>query len=76
MISLNSQPDQNRTSLPEKLFSHKLRTILPSLVPSTESATTKKHTITNSVNSNQNLMNTHPNLMIDNQHEKPTLEDV
>ena len=46
MLSLNSHPDQNRTSPAEKLFGHKLRTTLPSLIPFFQSATTKKHTIT------------------------------
>ena len=46
MLSLNSQPDQNETSLAKKLFRHKLRTILPSLIPPTQSSTTEKHTVT------------------------------
>ena len=46
MLSLSSQPDQNRTSSAEKLFGHKLRTTLPSLVPFTQSETFEKHTVT------------------------------
>ena len=147
MLSLNSQPDQNRTSPAEKLFGHKLRTTLPLLIPITQSITTKKQTVTHNLKRNlpeiapgttvwirtndqnlwgkkgidvsqsnrpqsynilskrgnilarnlchlipatgkSNLKNdydnsipvsnksTHPNLMIDNQHEKATLEDV
>ena len=134
MLSLNSQSDQNETSPAKKLFGHKLRTILPSLIPLTQSTTTEKHTVTHNLKLNlpeiapgttvwirtdeQNLWdkkgivvsqnnilarnrrhlipttekfnikndydnaipvsNTspYPNLMIDNQHEKPKLEDV
>ena len=141
MLSLTSQPDQQETSPAEKLFGHKLRTMLPSLIPFTQSTTTEKHTITYNLKLNlpeiapgttvwirtdeQNLWDkkgivwvkiivlnergnilarnrrhlipttekfnikhdygnsipvsntsTHPNLMIDNQHEKPKLEDV
>ena len=134
MLSLNSQSDQNETSPAKKLFGHKLRTILPSLIPLTQSTTTEKHTVTHNLNLNlpeiapgttvwirtdeQNLWDkkgivvsqnnilarnrrhlipttekfnikndydnaipvsntsTYPNLMIDNQHEKPKLEDV
>ena len=43
MLSLNSRPNQNRTSPAEKLFSHKSRPILPLLIPSTQNAATKKH---------------------------------
>ena len=46
MLSLNSQPDYNGTSPAEKLFGHKLRTTLPSLIPFTQSTTTEKHTVT------------------------------
>ena len=46
MLSLNSQPDQSRTSPAEKLFGHKLRTTLPSLISFIQSATAKKHSIT------------------------------
>ena len=46
MLSLNSLPDQNGTSPAEKLFGHKLRTTLPSLIPSIQSTATEKHTIT------------------------------
>ena len=35
ILFLNSLPDRNGTSLAEKLFGHKLRTTLPSLIPST-----------------------------------------
>ena len=52
MLSLNSLPDQNGTSPAEKLFSHKLRTTLPSLTPSTQSTTTEKHTITQNLGHN------------------------
>ena len=45
MLSLNSQPHQNGTSPAEKLFGHKLRTTLPSLIPSTQSTATEKHTV-------------------------------
>ena len=147
MLSLNSQPDQNETSPAEKLFGDKLRTILPSLIPFTQSTTTEKHTVAHNLKLNlpeiapgttvwirtdkqnlwdkkgivvsqnnrprsNNILNergdilarnrrhlipttekfnikndynnaipvgntsTHPNLMIDNQHEKPKLEDV
>ena len=43
MLSLNSQPDQNRSSPTEKLFGHKLRTTLHSLIPFTKNTATKKH---------------------------------
>ena len=140
MLSLNSLPDQNGTSPAEKLFGRKLRTTLPSLIPSTQSTATEKHTITQNLGCNlpeiapgntvrirkdeQNIWNkegivvsqnnrplsydilnergntltrnsrhllpttekfnikhdhdkhAHPNLMIDNQHEKPALEDI
>ena len=46
MLFLNSQPDQNVTSPAEKLLGHKLRTTLPSLIPFTQSMTTKKNTVT------------------------------
>ena len=46
MLSLNSRPDQNGTSPAEKLFGHKLRTTLPSLIPFTQSTATEKHTVT------------------------------
>ena len=46
MLSLNSQPYQNETLSAEKLFSHKLRTTLPSFIPFTQSTTTEKHTVT------------------------------
>ena len=46
MLSLTSQPNQQETSPAEKLFGHKLRTMLPSLIPFTQSTTTEKHTIT------------------------------
>ena len=49
MLSLNSQPDQNGTSPFEKLFGHKLRITLPSLIPSIQSTVTKKHTVTQNV---------------------------
>ena len=45
MLSLNSQPGQNGTSPAEKLFDHKLRTTLPSLIPSTQSSATEKHIV-------------------------------
>ena len=51
MLSLNSQPDHNRTSPAEKLFCHKLRTTLPLLTPSTQSVATKKHTVTQNLRS-------------------------
>ena len=49
MLSLNSQPDQNGASPTEKLFGHKLRTILPLLMPFTQSTTTEKYTITHNL---------------------------
>ena len=52
MLSLNSQPDQNETSPAEKLFGDKLRTILPSLIPFTQSTTTEKHTVTHNLKRN------------------------
>ena len=52
MLSLNSQPDQNRTSPAEKLFGHKLRTTLPLLIPFTQSTTTKKQTVTHNLKRN------------------------
>ena len=52
MLSLNSLPDQNGTSPAEKLFSRKLRITLPLLIPSTQSNTTKKHTITQNLGCN------------------------
>ena len=52
MLSLNSLPDQNGTSPAGKLFGHKLRTTLPSLIPSTQSTATEKHTITQNVGRN------------------------
>ena len=147
MLSLNLLPDQNGTSPAEKLFGRKLRTTLPSLIPSTQSIATEKHTITQNLGRNlpeiapgktvrirtdaQNIWDkkgivvsqnnrprlydilnergniitrnrrhllpttekfnikhdydnaipvsntsTYPNLMIDNQHEKPALEDI
>ena len=146
MLSLNSQPDQNGTSSAKTLFGHNLRTTLPSLIPSTWSTGTEKHTVTrnlrrkmpeivseqqceleptnkthgqkryrceskwshtivryfeeerkyfsqkpSSPDTNNRKFNieqdygnaipvcntyNHPHLMIDNQHEKPTLEDV
>ena len=52
MLSQNSQPDQNGTSPTGKLFSHKLRTILPSPMPFTQSTTTEKHTVTHNLKCN------------------------
>ena len=52
MLSLNSQPEQNGTSPAEKWFGHKLRTTFPSLIPFTQSSTTKKHTVTHNLKSN------------------------
>ena len=52
MLSLNSLPDQNRTSPAEKLFGRNLRTTLPSLIPSTQSTATEKHTITKNLGRN------------------------
>ena len=52
MISLNSQPDKIGTSPAEKLFGHKLRTTLPSLIPFTQSTTTEKHTVTQNLKRN------------------------
>ena len=46
MLSLNSLSDQNGTSPAEKLFGHKSRTNLPSLIPSTQSTATVEHTVT------------------------------
>ena len=46
ILSLNSQTDQNGTSPAKKLFGHKLRITLPSLIPFIQSTTTKKHTVT------------------------------
>ena len=46
MLSLYSQPDQNGTSPAEKLFGHKLRATLSSLIPSTQSTTIEKHIFT------------------------------
>ena len=46
MLSLNSKLDKNGTLPAEKLFSHKLRTILLSLIISTQSVTTEKNTVT------------------------------
>ena len=48
MLSLNSLPDQNGTLPAEKLFGHKLRTTLPSLIP----FTTEKHTVTHNLKRN------------------------
>ena len=50
MLSEKSQSDQSWTSLAEKLFDHKLRATLSLLLPSSQSASTEKHTIS------QNLM--------------------
>ena len=52
MLSLNSLPDQNETSPAEKLHGHKLRTTLPSLIPSIQSTVAEKHTITQNLGSN------------------------
>ena len=52
MLSLNSLPDQNGTLPPEKLFRHKLRTTLPSLIPLTQSTITEKHTVTHNLKRN------------------------
>ena len=52
MLSLNSLPDQNGTSPAEKSLGHKLRTTLPSLIPSTQSTATEKHTITQNLGHN------------------------
>ena len=52
MLSLNSQPDQNGTSSAEKVFGHKLRTTLLLLIPSTQSAATEKHTVTQDLRHN------------------------
>ena len=52
MLSQNSQPDQNGTLPAEKLFGHKLRTTLPSLIPFTQSITTKKHLVTHKLKRN------------------------
>ena len=49
MLFLNSQLNKNGTSIAEKLFSHKLRTILPLLIPFTQSVTTEKHAVTQNV---------------------------
>ena len=46
MLSLSSRPDQSGTSPAEILFSDKLRTTLPWLIPSTQSTATKKHAVT------------------------------
>ena len=46
MLTLNLQPKQKRTSPAEKLFSHKVRTTLSLLIPSTQSAATENHTVT------------------------------
>ena len=46
MLSLKLQPDQNETSSAEELFGHKLRTALPSIISSTQSAATEKHAVT------------------------------
>ena len=43
VLSLNSRPNQNGISPAEKLFSHKSRTTLPLLIPSTQSAAAEKH---------------------------------
>ena len=43
MLYLNSRPNQNGTLPAEKLSSHKLRTTLTSLIPSTQSAATENH---------------------------------
>ena len=56
MLSLNSQSDQNGTSSAEKLFGHKLRTTLPSLIPLTQSNTTEKHTVTHKLKNYAVLM--------------------
>ena len=52
MLSLNSQPDQNGTIPAEKLFGHKLRTTLPSLIPFTQSITTEMHLVTHNLKRN------------------------
>ena len=49
MLFLNSQLNKNGTSIAEKLFSHKLRTILPLLIPFTQSVATEKHAVTQNV---------------------------
>ena len=52
MLFLNSQSDQNVTSSAQKLFGHKLRTTLPSLIPFTQTMTTENHTVTHSLKCN------------------------
>ena len=46
MLFLNSQPDQNRFSPTENLFGHKLRTTMPLLIPSAQSASTERYAVT------------------------------